>query len=256
MRPSLLFHSLKLGLALWAALPCTTTVRAASSPETDAKPIYVVWRAVGFENTLSDYYIKNGEHKVSLDIPAFAASQEYAYTGPNPMLIYRKADDPSSTQPPVPAASIQFDPQWTRALVFVYPKADGTLGARTAPNDEVHFKPGSIRIFNLTTEPILLKIGDEEQTLASVHETIVTPKDHARLVPIRYALRQKDAWAWKGSNYFSIPPGTRRSVVLIHTDAALFRAIGADGEASPPTALQIFSFSEQLPSPGENRAGK
>lgn len=246
--PALLF---KFSLVLLIAPPGTTTARADAPAAADNKPIYVVWRAVGFEKTLSEFYIKNGGHEVSLDIPAFSASQEYAYTGPNPMLIYRKTHDAAPAKPPVPVASVEFDPKCTKAIVFVYPKTDGTLGVRTAPNDDVHFKPGSIRVFNLTTHPVRLSIGDEEQIVDSVHVTIVEPKNQAQSIPIRYALQEQGAWAWKGSNYFSIREGTRRTVVLIHTDAALFRAIGTDGTTSAPTALQIFSFSEQCPPPGK-----
>ncbi len=257
MRP---LHSFvfKLGLVLAAVLPLKTALLADDAPAkpADTKPIYVVWRAVGFENALTDYYVKSGGKDVSLDIPAFAASGEYAYAGPNPMAIYRKSKTPSSDKPPVPVALIHFDPAWNHALVFVYPRADGTLGARTAPNDKEHFKPDSIRIFNLTTQQILLKINDEEQTLKPMQVTIVEAKNQAQSMPVRYAFEEKGAWVWKGSNYFSIRQGTRRTVVLIRTEASFFRAIGSDGAVAAPTALQVFSFSEQFPSPGETHAGK
>ena len=242
---------LQLGFVLSLALFSAASTRADDAPA--PKTITVVWRAVGFEKALTDYYIKSDGKDVPLDIPPFAASLEYVYRGPNPMAIYRKSDKPVDGKPPVPSATIHFDPKWTRALIFVYPKADGTLGTRTAPNDEENFKPGSIRIFNLTTQPILLKIGDEEQTIDAVHVTIVEPNAGVHSMPIRYALKEKGAWVWWGSNYFSIREGTRRTVILIQTDAALFRAIGSDGTVSEPTALQVFSFSEQCPPQGKTR---
>ncbi len=246
MRPlfSLVF---KLGLIVAAVLPLETVLRADGAPAapTDPKPIYVVWRAVGFENTLADYYVKSGGKDISLEIPAFAASAEYAYAGPNPMAIYRKSQTASPDKPPVPVALIHFDPSWKHALVFVYPRADGTLGARTAPNDKENFKSDSLRVFNLTNQSILLKINDEEQVLKPVQVAIVEAKNQAQSMPVRYAFQEKGVWVWKGSNYFSIRQGTRRTVVLIHTDAAHFRAIGSDGATSAPSALQVFSFSEQ-----------
>lgn len=242
---------LKVGAFLALALASAALLRGDDAPATpEAKPIYVVWRAVGFEKALTDYYIKNDGKDVSLDIPPFAASAEYAYRGPNPMAIYRKSAKPAPGKPPAPVATIRFNPRWTQALVFVYPEADGTLGTRTAPNDEENFKPGSIRIFNLTTQPIKLKIGDKEQILAAVHATIFEPEPGTHMIPVRYAFKEKDGWAWKGSNYFSIRQNTRRTVVLIHTEAAFFRAIGSDGTTSAPAALQVFSFSEQCP-PGK-----
>lgn len=242
-------------------LSCVTTVpaSAADSAVSPEKNITVQWRAVAFEKDLTDLCVRSGGRELSVFVPAYSISNEYRYTGPNPVIFYRKTPSPdseglesspspsrpqTSSAPLPPAASVTIDPTWRNALIFMFPKADGTLITQAVRNDQDNFKPGWIRIYNLTNQQLLLRIDKKDLSIGAGQELQVKPADESGQISIRYGMRKGSDVFWMGSNFFSVTESGRTTVILTRTDSVYFRPVGSDGEVYPPKPIQVFSFSE------------
>jgi hypothetical protein len=235
--------------ALVALLP-GDLARATPAPAnlTPEKKVILTWRAVAFESNQDNLFVKSEGRELPLLVPAFGVSKEYRYSGPNPITIYRKPAPPSEGKPaptePDVVASVLIDAEWSRALVFLFPKKDGTLIAHAVRSDDQHFSPGSLRIFNLVNQSLVLKIDGQDQQIGPGQEFQTRPVKDSRQIAIRYGLSNPKGVRWVGSNYFSVAEKGRTTVILTRTDSDYFRPVGLNDEVYPPKTVQAFSFSE------------
>lgn len=236
--------------AAFLALLGGARAQTTTAPDPAKKPVIITWRAVAFENAQEDLFVKNQGRELPLSIPAFGISAEYRYSGPNPITIYRRPPPsaPENTEP-VAVASVFIETDCKRALIFLFPKRDGTLIAHSARSDETHFSPGTMRIYNLVNQPLVLRIDGRDQTIDPGQSLHISPATPDGQIGIRYGLNTPKGVRWVGSNYFSVTESGRTTVIITRTDSDYFRPIDADGQVYAAKSVQAFSFSESVPPP-------
>lgn len=102
-------------------------------------------------------------HEVSLDTRRMQGV--FPYTGPTTLNLYSKGTQIIPDRPmPQPIARIQLQVQWQRTVVFLtggspnWTQFNGIAVDRSV----ARLKPGTVRLFNLSKRPLLLKFDSEQ----------------------------------------------------------------------------------------------
>jgi hypothetical protein len=237
MSPRFLFSVLGLALASVSSVVAQT----ASSNAT-------VVRLMSWQGELTDLILDGG----TTTVPAQAdesLSNEYAVVLRKPVLRIFKSIPADGEARRIPQAEITIDPGITRAIILLIQAPAGSplpLVGRVL-DDSLEAQPvNSIRVLNLATRTVALRMGDETSSVVSGAE-ILFPYDNltAPHVLFQLAVQTNGNWRIVRRNLQPIPRGQR--VFCLLRDGRI--AAGEIGPAAPPPPVQAFFMSSRTPSP-------
>lgn len=130
------------------------------------------------------------------------------YKGPLPLVIYDlervevppPPEAPPGTEPvitwkPVPMIRAEFPPAWKQVVLMVFPgkKApDGTILTIPMPFEPEKLRPGFVRIYNATPQPLVLEVHDRKFTLPPFKNMDFRPENFAEGGYVRTTFWGKD----------------------------------------------------------------
>jgi len=204
----------------------------------------VEFTIIGWAGEVSGLSYRQNGNLHSLQVPAYARSPVYKYSGPAQMGFYVKnpaAGKPGTSSEPkeMPVATVTLDPGVKRYTVLIA-GGDNRYQAQAIADDEDKFPVGRARILNLCPFRLAIRCNQTSTvTLDSRQSAIVSPgADHVLAAETVYELGGE--WKRANSDFIPAPPDRQTSIFLLHSEAKHFRSVDGIG-----SVLQMFILREK-----------
>jgi len=171
-----------------------------------------------WERVVDDLYYKlPGGDFQKIDAPTYQRGQTLPLAG-NAITVYRRQETPDGMAYAV-AGEWPSIPGSQRTWVVLIEAGDGRIFGVVSSDDPERFKPGELRLINLTPHPIVLNVnGDNFSVDGLAAENVKVRTDKKHRVGYQLAAQVPDQnWQLVKRSLVSIPPDYRGTLIATHS---------------------------------------
>jgi hypothetical protein len=223
-------------LCLWASL-----VRAQSSSKTDGS---FSLRLLSWNGELRNLYVDDG----GLALPVMAnefllGSEVRLKQQPKVISFFRNQIDEKGVVNRQTVAEVPVPPGSTAVITVLAPAPEGAklpyIG-RAIDSSPAIFPPETLRVLNLSSKSLALRIGEETLLLDSSGDRLFAyPKNGASTVAVEVAVRSEGGWAMVSRSLRATPAGSRGLCLVRDGRPTLF------DPAEPVDAIFLIDLSQK-----------
>ncbi|MDF3058001.1 MAG: hypothetical protein K0R17_2216 [Rariglobus sp.] len=173
------------------------------------------FRLLSWAGTIDDLKYANGQKPVEIVAWDSALSPKYQLTGAGPLVLFREIKQEEKTIR-VPVATLP-PPTGSTHAILLLSATDASNQAYTAvwidDSPEVR-KAQTITYYNLSSYPVLIKLGTEEISLAPQAMSIRATDPAFERLALKVAAQTEAGWEIVASRSHAIRPGLRTLVIL------------------------------------------